>query len=262
MLPESRNPAPSFSKRYGYSNPPAEITIREAVPSNLRNFVMLTVHDELGFQWSLLRQVLCRVLLETPNKWNWSEDPIREEVEGLLEGCEWFNVYNFIEALHKHFAECDYDSAAEYAPRFTEAINYFFLEKGIGWQLVDGQIVTRGDDACENTVTTAVRVLEADEKPTAASHLQFALNALSARPKPNTSGAVAQATNAVECVSGEIPGQPMTLGEYLNKAAWLFHPALKKGLHGIYGYASDEGARHGKEGTEPSRAEAEFTVAV
>jgi hypothetical protein len=31
---------------------------------------------------------------------------------------------------------------------------------------------------------------------------------------------------------------------------------------GIYGYASDEGARHGKEGTEPTGEEAEFAVAV
>jgi hypothetical protein len=54
----------------------------------------------------------------------------------------------------------------------------------------------------------------------------------------------------------------MTLGEYLNRHPGLFHPALKKGLHGIYGYACDEGARHGKEGTEPTREEAEFAVAV
>jgi hypothetical protein len=54
----------------------------------------------------------------------------------------------------------------------------------------------------------------------------------------------------------------MTLGDYLKKNPGLFHPALKNGLYGIYGYASDEGARHGKEGTEPAREEAEFVVAV
>jgi hypothetical protein len=104
--------------------------------------------------------------------------------------------------------------------------------------------------------------LEEDAKPTAAGRLHFALRALSIRPKPDTSGAVAHATGAVECVLGEITGQEMTLGEYLNKHSDLFHPALKKGLHGIYGYACDEGARHGKEGTEPPREEAEFALAV
>ena len=54
----------------------------------------------------------------------------------------------------------------------------------------------------------------------------------------------------------------MTLRKYLDKNPSLFHPALKKGLDGIYGYASDEGARHGKEGTEPTGEEAEFAVAV
>jgi hypothetical protein len=41
-----------------------------------------------------------------------------------------------------------------------------------------------------------------------------------------------------------------------------FIQRLSKGLDGIYGYASDEGARHGKEGTEPSRDDAEFTIAT
>ena len=90
-------------------------------------------------------------------------------------------------------------------------------------------------------------------KATAAGHLRFSISALSKRPKPGTSGAVAHATSAVECVLGEIAGQAMGLGDYLKKHQSLFHPALKKGLDGIYGYASEEGARHGKEGTEPAR---------
>jgi hypothetical protein len=256
-------PSPPFSKRRGFTSQPKEITIREDAPKNLRTFVLLTVKDELGFQWSLLRQVLCRVLREVPDENNWTEDPnIRHEVEELLGACDWFKVYDFIEALHEHFGECDHDTGSKYAPRFADEINSFFIEKGIGWQLVNGAVEMRGDEVFEGTVRTASRVLEKDEKPTAAGHLRFAIAALSARPKPNTSGAVAHATSAVECVLGEVTGQPMTLGEYLKNYPDLFHPALKKALHGIYGYASDEGARHGKEGTEPSREDAEFAVAV
>ena len=135
-------------------------------------------------------------------------------------------------------------------------------ENGIGWQLLDGKIAARGDETFEGTVKTAVAALAADAKPTVAEHLQFAIAALSARPKADTSGAVAHATSAVECVLGEITGEAMTLGKYLDKYPDLFHPALKKGLDGIYGYASEEGARHGKEGTEPAREDAEFAVAV
>jgi|SRR5271157_50601 len=258
-------PRQPFSKRQGYLNEAREITIREDAPENLRYCVTQTA-IEMGYYPSTLREIMCRVLREVPNRGNWSEYPnVWGEVQDLMAGCEWFKVYDIIEALHAHLRESDRESGIKqqrHASQFADEINSFFLEKGIGWQLVNGEIVTRGDEAFENTVKTAVKVLEGDEKPTAAGHLQFALSALSARPKANTSGAVAHATSAVECVLGEITGQAMTLGEYLNKNPGLFHPALKKGLHGIYGYASDEGARHGKEGTEPAREEAEFAVAV
>lgn len=120
----------------------------------------------------------------------------------------------------------------------------------------------RGDEAFENTVKTSVTALAKENKPTAAQHIESALHALSTRPKPNTSDAVSNATKALECVCGEITGTSMTLGDYLKKNQNLFHPALKKELEGIYGYASDAGARHGKEGVEPALADAEFVLAV
>jgi hypothetical protein len=261
-MPPSHQP---FSKRQGYIDQAKEITIREDAPENLRYCVLQTAID-LGYNPSALREIMCRVLREVPERYNWSEYPnIWGEVRDLMAGAEWFKVYDIIEALHAHFHQSDRVSGIKqqrHASRFADEMNSFFLEKGIGWQLVNGEIVTRGDEAFESTVKTAVTVLEEDEKPTAAGHLGFAISALSARPKPNTSGAVSHATNAVECVLGEITGTPMTLGKYLDKYPKLFHPSLKKGLDGVYGYASDEGARHGKEGTEPSREEAEFVVAV
>jgi AbiJ N-terminal domain 4 len=255
-------PNQPFSKRKGYSAEPKEITIREEAPENLR-YCVLQVAIDLGWNPSALRDIICRVLREVPDSNNWSEYPnIWHEVQQLLSGCEWYKVYDIIEAFYAHFAEYDADNRGKtpVAPRFVDEINSFFFEKGIGWQLIKGEIVTRGDEAFEGTVRKATKVLEDDEKPTAAGHLRFAVNALSTRPKPNTSGAVAHATSAVECVLGEITGHAMTLGKYLDKYPSLFHPALKKGLDGIYGYASDEGARHGKEGTEPAREEAEFVV--
>ena len=50
----------------------------------------------------------------------------------------------------------------------------------------------------------------------------------------------------------DITGEAFALGKYLDRYPALFHPALKKALDGVYGYASDAGARHGKEGVEPS----------
>jgi hypothetical protein len=160
----------------------------------------------------------------------------------------WFSVYDIVEAM---YAEFDNDSRVLAPPAalgFERDINEYLVDQGIPWQLVDGEIVTRGDDAFEDTVKTAITVLEDDAKPTAAGHIAFARAALS------------HATSSIECVMGELTGKPMTLGEYLNKKHSLIHPALAKGFLGIYGYASDEGARHGKEGTEPTAAEAEFVV--
>ena len=67
-------------------------------------------------------------------------------------------------------------------------------------------------------------------------------------------------TNAVECLLNDITGEAMTLGKYLDKHPKLLHPSLKKALDGVYGYASDAGARHGKEGKEPTFDEAQFAV--
>jgi hypothetical protein len=64
----------------------------------------------------------------------------------------------------------------------------------------------------------------------------------------------------VECLFNDITGEAMTLGKYLDKHPKLLHPSLKKALDGVYGYASDAGARHGKESKEPTFDEAQFAV--
>jgi hypothetical protein len=264
----------SFSKRYGFAGPPKEITIREAAPPNLRTFVLRTVKRDLGFTWSLLRQVLCDVLLETPNKYNWTEDPnIREEVEEILENCEWFKVYDFIEALHSHVAECDADGNKNfnnYALRFADEINSFFIEKGIGWQLVNGKITTRGDGSFERTIQLADHELT-DRRQTTRTRIQEAINGLSRRPEPDLPGAISHAFAAMECIIGDIEYTPEearenkhhTFGSFLYNHPDLFPSNdLKDGFQKLWTYANNEGSRHGKEGIEPARDEAELIVSV
>lgn len=257
------SPSPPFSKRHAFSAQPKEITVRKDAPKELR-FAFLETTREIAraYQGEYPEKEIRDVVGRTLKKWLdpavWYYQQVWEQVEHAVYDCEWFRVYDLMESVFAHFQRI----APKAAEEFAERIKDLFVEQGIGWQFVNGEIVTRGDDAFEGTVKTAVAVLNTEAKPTAAGHLRFALAALSARPQPNTSGAVAHATSAVECVLGEITGQAMTLGKYLDKYPDLFHPALKKGLSGIYGYASDEGARHGKEGTEPAREDAEFVVAT
>jgi hypothetical protein len=267
---------PSFSQRHQFVKPP-EISVREELPSKLRRPIAEIAARRVGSK--TFRQIVegvsdpYRINPKPPSQaavWGsifGSGDTDFIAASETLDRSPWFRVYDIVEAVHRQLVRQDKRSGipvegAPHAPVFEREINKYFVHAGIGWQLVNGEIVTRGNEAFEGTVKTAVAVLEKHAKPTAAGHLQFAISALSARPKANTSGAVAQATSAVECVLGEITGQVMTLGKYLDKNPTLFHPALKKGLDGIYGYASDEGARHGKEGTEPTHEDAEFAVAV
>lgn len=258
----------SFSQRHGYSGNAKEITIREDAPDSIR-FVAIDTASRLGLSPSTMRNIVCRILHQRPNPSNWGDKYIEEEVESLVYGCEWFRVYDIIEAFDKTIEQRGYcsgfveedDIGGQPIERdFSKAINNCFIEEGIGWQLVKGEIVTRGDEGFQEAVKAAASQLLENERPTAASHIDSAIRALSERPKSNTSGAVSHATSSVECVLNDITGQAMTLGKYLDKHSTLFHPALKKALDGVYGYASDAGARHGKEGVAPTFDEAQFAV--
>jgi hypothetical protein len=182
----------------------------------------------------------------------------------MLFGCAWFQVYDIIEDVHAQlvFYEEEFASPDE-EPRawpMQQRLNEYFIHAGIGWKMVDGKIVSRQEDVTDTAIETAEAQLEKSGRITAAQHIKCSLHALSERPKPNTSGAVAHATNAVECVLNDITGKSLTLGKYLDQHSRIFHPALKKALDGVYGFASDAGARHGKEGVEPAIDEAYFVV--
>ncbi len=244
----------SFSARQGYSSQLKEITIREDAPESLRVTALETALS-LGMTVNDMRETVCRVLRKRPDTGgNWSYGDVKAEVEDLVYACEWFRMYDIIEEINRVLVN------RHLWPKYEVAINDCFFEEGIGWQLTGGQVVARGDDAFQQSVDTAVQQLNQNGRPTAASHIQNALKALSERPKANTPGAASQATTAVEAVLYDITGEAMTLGQYLNRYASLFHPALKKSLDGVYGYASDAGARHGKEGIEPSFEAAQFAV--
>jgi AbiJ N-terminal domain 4 len=194
---------------------------------------------------------------------NAGPDPL--EIEDVFLTTEWFRMFDVIESIYQDLYDHDREfMAPDEEPRsfpFRQDINDYFVYEGVGWQLDDqGKFVARGDDNFQQSVDEAIPKLQETQRPTAASHLRSAVKALSERPSPNTAGAVSHATSAVEALLSDITGETMTLGKYLDKYPKLFHPALRKALDGLYGYASDAGARHGKEGVQPSLNEARFAV--
>jgi hypothetical protein len=259
----------TFSKRHGYTSRPKEISIWEDAPQNLR-YIVLEAASECGLSPSTLRAIICKVLRTPPDSNNWSVPNVWGEVEQLIYQCDWFRVYDFIEAIHAYLLKAEgeqYGFTSEAygqgdSAKFADAINSYCLEEGIGWQLEDGQIATRGSQAFEAAVHTAVSELQSSGRPTAATRIQEALNALSRRPEPDLAGAITHAIAALECVMGDITGDPKaTLGDFLKKYPDL-EGSLKKALEGLWGYANNEGARHGKEGVVPKREEAELVVGI
>ncbi|MGA2260649.1 MAG: hypothetical protein ABSH28_04345 [Acidobacteriota bacterium] len=247
-----------FSKRHGFTVQPPEIKIREDAPENLRHFV-LQIAIELGLGPSDLRECACAVLHVRPDPNNWSEYPnVWGEVEDLIYGCDWFRIYDFIERVYLRFQKRDKKLAAD----FEQALNDFFIEQGMGWQMADGEIITRGTEAFEATVYVAVESLDAAGRNTARDEIHEALTDLSRRPKPDLTGAIQHGMAALECVARDACGDPKaTLGDILKRHPDLLPKPLDTAIEKAWGYASEMG-RHIREGRQPDRKEAELIVGL
>lgn len=252
---------PSFSARHGLDLPDAEITIRHDAPDWLRHIV-LAVAYEAGMQPSGIRTILCDQLMETPDGNNWSEFPnVDGEVHGLIEKAPWFFVYDLIETIHGRLART-YAHDPSRVATFVEKINRAFRKKGVGWQLVDGQIQVRGPEIFEHSLHTAMHLAAATSRDVARRELQEALRDLSRRPEPELTGAIQHAMAALECVARDVTGEPnLTLGEWLRRNPQTFPAPLGTAVEKLWGYASEYG-RHVREGRPPNFEEVEMVVGI
>lgn len=247
--------AETFSNRHGYRGPNAEIIIREDAPGALRSAILLIAEDA-GMAPSVIRQVICRILLVQPDPGNWSAYPnVWNEVNYLIADCPWFKVYDIAEALHAELA---------YAPdraqkKFADRLNQFFHEQGIGWELLDGCIVFRGSEAFAESTRDAVTALTETGRSTAASEIHEALQDISRRP-PDITGAIQHVMAGLESAARDVVGQSnRTLGQLVPELD-LPRP-LDTAVEKLWGYASDR-ARHIREGQTVDTTEAELVVSV
>lgn len=264
-----------FSRRHGY-RPKAEITIREDAPPALRIRLLQILHDEIGLTYNQIRHVICYALRTFPNPHNWSEIPnIRDEVFQLLGACPWYLVYDVIEAFYRFLREplSMLGAMIEKVPGsiplggeqvLAARINELFEEEGIGWQLMDGQVVSRGSEQFERTVGAAISQADEAGYQTVRMELEEARRSLSRRPKPDSTGAVQRCMAGLECLARILSGdEKATLGDIIKRhAAKLGIPKpLDGALEKLWGYASEMG-RHLREGRVPSREEAELLLSV
>jgi hypothetical protein len=251
-----------FSERQGYQPDDAEISARYEAPSELRG-VLVDIAYESGLDPHKLRAVVCRQLRAREDSSNWSAYPnVDNEVREHLDSCEWYHVYDLIEAINEKLERMTTRTGEPAAAHFAEEINKYFRRRGIGWQLVDGRIELRGPESFESALTDARRELTDAQRNTASSELHEAIADLSRRPKPDVTGAIQHALAALECVARDVTGDPKsTLGTILSRNPGLLPPPLDQAVEKLWGFASEQG-RHLREGRAPSEEEAQLAVIV
>jgi hypothetical protein len=256
------SPKKPFSKRHGYRSQPKEITVREDAPENLRHFVLETA-GEMGYGPSAIRSLSCSVLHVRPDPSNWSEYPnIWGEAQDLVYGCDWFKFYDFVEELYRSINNSGAENAQERCKQFQDALNEFFVEEGIGWQMIGGELVTRGTETFEHSVRGAIVAFEVAGRATAQDEIVEALMDLSRRPEADLTGAVQHAMAALECVARDVCGdERATLGEVIKRYPGTIPKPLDDAIAKAWGYAS-EVARHVREGRKPERKEVELIVGL
>jgi hypothetical protein len=250
---------PIFSQRQGYTPPEPEITIRYDAPPWLRSLIIRIAYAA-KLSPSTLREILCDLLLESPEPGNWSEFPnIDNEAQALLAGAEWFQVYDFIESIAQ---QLEPRALGNQLQDFTNKLNDAFRRKGVGWQLVDGKIEIRGPEVFEQSVRVAQAILHETGRNVAQNEIHQALSDLSKRPAPDITGAIQHAMAALECVARDVTSdQNATLGDLIKRNPGLLPAPLDKGVERIWGYASDQ-ARHVREGKALDIREAELVVGL
>ncbi len=249
-----------FSARQGYRQPPADITVREDAPDKLRGAILMLA-DQLGMQPSVIRQVICQILLVPADSNNWTERPnIWNEVCDLMDNAPWYRVYDIAEAIYAKLARTTPLVQSPASHEFSQRLNDFFVENGIGWELRDGQITHRGSEAYAKATQETPRILDEAGFLRAATEMREAFGDISRRPRADITGAVQHAMAALEATAREVADDPRpTLGKLVSN---LDLPApLDQAVHKLWGYASDRG-RHIREHQSIALKEAELIVGI
>jgi hypothetical protein len=257
--PETTQP---FSERHGYA--PAdrvpEITIRENAPEELRRAVV-DIALRRGWDYDDLFDLAARI-----GKRPWESSEAREsgvsscvQLKRLIAGWQWYWMYDFIEAI---CAAMDGRLVFEEEADFEGILNDYLRHAGIGWQLSNGKIVTRGSEAFESSLHLAAATLKEAGLSTASEEIHEALLDLSRRPDPDLTGAVQHAMAALECTARSVSEDPRaTLGEILKRHPNFIPKPLDIAVEKAWGYASEMG-RHLQEAREPEREEVELVVGI
>lgn len=242
----------SFTDRMGIDIPKASIIVRNDAPYAFRSYLFQLMRK---YEISLkkIRSYVCFITKEAEDPNNWGEnDFMKNEIQSIIETCPWYRVYDIIEYF--------YMNLSLNKDRFEKDINDYFVEKGFGWKLINGNIEIRGDDAFEQKITEAIDVLGEAKLITSKNEIHEALMDMSNRPTPDITGAVQHSVAALECLCREVTKDTKaTLGKLINDNPNIVPKPLDNVIKEIFGFASEQG-RYLREGGAPKYEEAELIV--
>lgn len=241
-----------FSQRYGHT--PLERafqreSVDEALRTKLWNVLKVIIWDNYDHSDYSLRETSQKIDSMLRRLWfnffnkdldrlpefhtNYGESAYSQLKKHFF-GCEWFEVYDFIEEISLDSSELLSDKSREWINQILEKQNaaYRFVGKEIA-EITDQREI----DAIEGG-------LEHPEKPVRL-HLEAALRMLSDKQAPDYRNSVKESISAVEAACRLVSGNASaTLGDAL-KIIRNLHPALSKAFNQLYGYTSDaSGIRH------------------
>jgi hypothetical protein len=237
-----------FSERYGYKSARETIQI-DSISVELRNslwsVVKINVWDRFSSNASLSYSSQLRAFCE--KLWfyyfkrpldtltdEWAN--VRVDLRKYFFGCEWFDVYDFIEFIAGNFPHSG-------RAQFIKACNSVLETEVSAYRFVNGVISKITD---ENEIAEIDLALDKANGPVR-THLQRALELLSDRTSPDYRNSIKESISAVESLVATTVGEKGTLGQLVKKLEDEIglHPALRNAFSSLYGYTSDEdGIRH------------------
>jgi len=167
---------------------------------------------------------------------NWKE--VLKQLRDYFFGCTWFEVYDFIEFIAKHYSDKPVNT------KFMEVCNGILEKEMSAYRFVNG-IITRITEQQE--IEEIEKALDSSVSHVV-THLRRALELLSDRSSRDYRNSIKESISAVESLAARIAKtEKGTLGQLIKKLedSIELHPALKSAFSSLYGYTSDEsGIRH------------------
>ena len=120
----------SFSERHGFQAEDAEISVREDAPRELRG-VLVDIAYEGGMNPHTMRSLVCRALRAREDPNNWSAFPnVDGEVRSHLDACQWWEVYDVIEAIYGLLANVEPSGAGIFEGEINKGGFKFLAQSG------------------------------------------------------------------------------------------------------------------------------------